>query len=194
MKVPFARDEDQRRAAIRIEVPSMKVLRVSSLRRRVSGLRCSLHFRSFKQPSRWLARFTRECERDSLVTTFYPCRHSLPITRCCMRPKRARRTGCGRNAPSIRTVALSARPRKFTGASTNLQRCSLLSSMDWILSLQRCRDEPCALGDHTILEVAPQRDQQSPRQGNDADAAHARAGAGEARLIPLGQRALWLEA
>jgi len=22
-----------------------------------------------------LARFTRECERDALVTTFYPCRH-----------------------------------------------------------------------------------------------------------------------
>ena len=48
---------------------------MSSLQRRVLGLRCSLRFRSFEQPSRWLARFTRECERDALVTTFYPCRH-----------------------------------------------------------------------------------------------------------------------
>ena len=49
----------------------MRVLRVSSLRRQVSGLRRSLHFRSFKQPSRWLARFTCECERESLVTVLF---------------------------------------------------------------------------------------------------------------------------
>jgi hypothetical protein len=29
-------------------------------------------------------------------------------------------------APSIRTAVRVARPRKFTGASTNLQRCKLL--------------------------------------------------------------------
>ena len=104
---------------------------MSSLRRRVSGLRHSLHFRSFKQPSRRLARFTRECERDALVTTFNPCRHAMPNTRCCMRPKRARRTGFGRGAPSIRTAVRSAQSRKTTGASTNLQRCKLL----WLTAL-----------------------------------------------------------
>jgi len=41
----------------RIDCPSMRALRVSSLRRQVSGLRGSLHFRSCEQPSRWLARF-----------------------------------------------------------------------------------------------------------------------------------------
>jgi hypothetical protein len=35
-----------------------------------------------------------------------------------MRPKRARRTGFGQGAPSIRTAVLGAWPRKFTGAST----------------------------------------------------------------------------
>ena len=83
-------------------------------------------FFSCKWSVRWLARFDCECERDSLVTTFYPCRRGWPSTRCCIRPKRARRTGFGRSAPSIRTVALDARPRKISGASTNLQRCVLL--------------------------------------------------------------------
>ena len=93
----------------------------------VLRLRWAGHFLSCKRFLRWLARFDRECERDSLVTTFYPCRRGWPSTRCCIRPKRARRTGCGRSAPSIRTAAHMARPRKITGASTNLQRCKLLS-------------------------------------------------------------------
>ena len=36
------------------------------------------------------------------------------------------------------------------------------------------RNESRAFGNHAVCEVAPQRDQQSPRQGDDADAAHAR--------------------
>jgi len=44
------------------------------------GFTAFASFRSFKQPSRRLARFTRECERESLVTTFYPCRHAMPST------------------------------------------------------------------------------------------------------------------
>lgn len=55
----------------------------------------------------------------------------LPSTRCCMLPERARRTGFGRGAPSIRTVVRMARPRKITGVSTNLQRCTLL----WLTGL-----------------------------------------------------------
>ena len=95
---------------------------VAGLRLRWAG-----HFLSCKRYLRWLARFDCECERDSLVTTFYPCRRGRPSTRCCIRPKRARRTGFGRSTPSIRTAAHIARPRKITGASTNLQRCKLLS-------------------------------------------------------------------
>lgn len=54
----------------------MRVLRVSSLRGRDSGLRFSFHTCFSRRLSRWLARFTRECERDALVITFYPCRRS----------------------------------------------------------------------------------------------------------------------
>jgi len=95
---------------------------VAGLRLRWAG-----HLLSYKRFLRWLARFDCECERESLVTTFYPCRRGWPSTRCCIRPKRARRTGFGRSAPSIRTAAHIARPRQITGASTNLQRCKLLS-------------------------------------------------------------------
>src|SRR3990172_12476496 len=93
----------------------------------VLHLRWAGHFLSYKRFLRWLARFDCECERISLVTTFYPCRRGWPNTRCCIRPKRARRTGFGRSAPSIRTAAHIARPRQITGASTNLQRYKLLS-------------------------------------------------------------------
>src|SRR3990167_8123893 len=55
-------------------------------------------------------------------------------------------------------------------------------------------DEPRLLWNHAILEVTPQRNEQSPRQRNDADAAHAQAPAGEASLVPLAERALGLEA
>jgi hypothetical protein len=37
---------------------------------------------------------------------------------------------------------------------------------------------------HTVLHVTPQRHQQPPRQGHDADAAHAFAAASEALLEP----------
>ena len=37
---------------------------------------------------------------------------------------------------------------------------------------------------HTVLHVTPQRHQQPPRQGHDADAAHALAAAGEALPEP----------
>jgi hypothetical protein len=92
----------------------------------VLQLRWAGHLLSCKRFLRWLARFDCECERDALVTTFYPCRRGWPSTRCCIRPKRARRTGFGRSAPSIRTAAHIARPRKITGASSHLQRCRLL--------------------------------------------------------------------
>jgi hypothetical protein len=55
-------------------------------------------------------------------------------------------------------------------------------------------DEPRALGNHALLEVTPQRNEQSPCQRDDADAAHAHAPTGEARLIPLAKRAPGLEA
>jgi hypothetical protein len=110
----------------RIDFPSMRARRLSSLRRRVRCLHCARHLRCGKRSSRWLARFGGQCELESLVTTFYPCRHVMPNTRCCMRPKRARRIGFGRSAPSIRTAARNARPWKITGASTNLQRGMLL--------------------------------------------------------------------
>src|SRR3972149_5975563 len=83
----------------------------------VLHLRWAGHFLSYKRFLRWLARFDCECERISLVTTFYPCRRGWPNTRCCIRPKRARRTGFGRSAPSIRTAGPIARPRQITGAS-----------------------------------------------------------------------------
>lgn len=106
----------------RIDFPSMRALRVSSLRRRVSDLRSSLHFRSCKRSSRWLAQFARECERDALVTTFYPCRHSCRAPDAVGAPSGQDEPVFGRGAPSIRTAVRMARPRKFTGASTNLQR------------------------------------------------------------------------
>lgn len=104
------------------EIPSMRALRVSSLRRRVSDLRSSLHFRSCKRSSRWLAQFARECERDALVTTFYPCRRSCRAPDAVCAPSGQDEPVFGRGAPSIRTAVRMARPRKFTGASTNLQR------------------------------------------------------------------------
>src|SRR5712691_12608363 len=55
-------------------------------------------------------------------------------------------------------------------------------------------DEPCALWHDPVLEVAPQRNQQFPRQRHDADAAHAQSPGGETRLIPLTECAPWLEA
>lgn len=61
-------------------------------------------------------------------------------------------------------------------------------------ALHGCAEEACALGDQALLEVAPQRDQKLSRQCHDADAAHARARAGEAPLILLAERALGLEA
>jgi hypothetical protein len=64
----------------------MRALRLSSLQRRGRRFTKRCSYWSYKQTSRWLARFTRECERESRVTTFYPCRHAMPNTRCCMRP------------------------------------------------------------------------------------------------------------
>ena len=58
------------------EFPSMRSPRVSSLRQRFCGLHRVPHLCFCKRSWRWLARFTRECERSSLVTTFYPCRHT----------------------------------------------------------------------------------------------------------------------
>ena len=112
------------------EFPSMRALRVSSLRRRVSDLRSSV--RSCKRSSRWLAQFARECERDALVTTFYPCRHSCRAPDAICAPSGQDEPVFGRGAPSIRTAERMARPRKFTGASTNLQRCKLL----WLTALR----------------------------------------------------------
>ena len=68
----------------------MRALRLSSLRQQSRRLRSVFYFRSYKQLWRGLARFTRECEHDSLVTTFYPCRHAMPYTRVLYAPKRAR--------------------------------------------------------------------------------------------------------
>ena len=82
----------------------------------------------------------------------------------------------------------STRPRKFTGASTNLQRCKLLL-MDLLTGSELRGDESRAFWNQALLEVAPQRDQQLPRQCDDADAAHAQAPAAEASAVPMAERA-----
>jgi hypothetical protein len=56
-------------------------------------------------------------------------------------------------------------------------------------ALHGCADEACALWDQALLEVAPRRNQQSPRKRHHTDAAHPRASAGEAPLIPPTERA-----
>jgi hypothetical protein len=106
------------------------------------------YFRSYKQLWRGLARFTRECEHDSLVTTFYPCRHAMPYTRCCMRPS-ARRTGFGLGAPSIRTVMRSTRPGNSRALRPTFQRCKLLP-MDLLTGSELRGDESRAFWNQAL--------------------------------------------
>jgi hypothetical protein len=65
--------------------------------------------------------------------------------------------------------------------------------MDLLTGSELRGDESRAFWNQALLEVAPPRDQQLPRQGNNAHAAHAQARAGEAPAVPLAERALGLE-
>jgi hypothetical protein len=67
-------------------------------------------------------------------------------------------------------------------------------ALDWLAWSDLGGDEPRVLGNHAVCEVTPQRNEQSARERNDADAAHAQAPAGEASVVPLAERALGLEA
>lgn len=58
----------------------------------------------------------------------------------------------------------------------------VVSSIAWHRALGRFKLRPGRY--HTVLHVTPQRHQQPPRHGHDADAAHAFAAAGEALLEP----------
>jgi hypothetical protein len=109
------------------ESPSMRTLRLSSLRRQPSSLRkrCSFSFlpAAFALVGPVRSRVQARRARHHLLLSVPACNAEHPMLHA---PKRAGRTGFGRSAPSIRTVMRSTRPRKFTGASTNLQRCKLL--------------------------------------------------------------------
>ena len=80
-----------------------------------------------------------------------------------------------------------ALPRTVPGTGTfkhaTINRSSELLSivLGWI---ELGRFDPCPRRYHCVLHVAPQRHQQPPRHGHDADAAHAFAAAGEAFLEP----------
>ena len=83
-----------------------------------------------------------------------------------------------------------ALPRTVPGAGTlNTQQSNRLSEL---LSITDQFNSMSGLGGlklspsryHAVLHVPPQRHQQPPRQGHDADAAHAFAAAGEALLKP----------
>ena len=74
-------------------------------------LRDVFHFRSYQQLWRGLARSTPEYERESLVTTFYPCRHAMPYSRCCMRRR-------GQDEPDSDEAPLSSPFRSSSGRSS----------------------------------------------------------------------------
>src|SRR6185369_131743 len=98
-----------------------------------------------------------------------------------------------RGAPSLRTVALQ-RPAAVTGASTLLHTTALCCVAAGFSDARAGGLQPSADGDLAGLQVAPQRDGQTSRQGHDADAAHPLPRAGEAPIEPLRQRAAGLQA
>ena len=116
----------------------------------------------------------------------------LPSTRCYMRPKRARRTGFRTRRPLYQDGRAHGTAQEIHG---RLDQPSTLQApvVDCLAGSDLGGDEPRPLGHHAVLEVAPQRNQQSPRKRHQTDAAHARASAGEAPLIPPAERALGLE-
>lgn len=81
-----------------------------------------------------------------------------PSTRCGMRAKRARRTGLRTRRPIDQDGPAQGTAQEFHG---RLDQPSTRQApvVDERAGSDRRGDEPRALGDHAVLEVAPQRDQ-----------------------------------
>ena len=82
----------------------------------------------------------------------------LPSTRCCMRPKRARRTGFRTRRPIYQDGRVHGTAQEIHG---RLDQPATLQAplVDWLECSDLGGDEPRALGHHAVLEVTPQRDQ-----------------------------------
>ena len=82
----------------------------------------------------------------------------LPSTRCCMRPKRARRTGFRTRRPIYQDGRAHGTAQEIHG---RLDQPSTLQApvVDCLAGSDPGGDEPRPLGHHAILEVTPQRDQ-----------------------------------
>src|SRR6266581_5527827 len=123
-----------------------------------------------------------------LVTTFYPCRRGWPEHPMLHAPQAGKTNRIRTKRPLYQDggahCAAQENHGRFDPPST--LRAPVLDCFAWS---DLGGDEPCVLGNHAILEVTPQRNEQSPRQRNDADAAHAQAPAGEASVVPLAERA-----
>ena len=140
------------------EFPSMRALRVSSLPAAGFGFTVFSSF-SFLQAVFALVgpvhlRVRARCARHHLlsVSAF------LPSTRCCMRPKRARRTGFRTRRPLYQDGRAHGTAQEIHG---RLDQPSTLQApvVDCLVGSDPGGDEPRPLGHHAILEVTPQRDQ-----------------------------------
>src|SRR5215203_6921998 len=130
-------------------------------------------------------------------STFYPCRHAgrTPYATCAVERVAANPLQPG--APSLRTVSQCAHPGQerapgpVVHAATVVSCCAVARVSVcglrplWLLQLR-------SLGDHAVLEVAPQRDQQPARERHNADAAHALAACGKTAVEPLSECAVRL--
>src|SRR4029078_12989329 len=108
-------------------------------------------------------------------STFYPCRHvrrtpyaSCPVERVAANPLHT-------SAPSLNDGECLTHPVRERAPGPVVYVVNSLSVAAVSLRCWRLRFlsfQLCALRQHSVLDVAPQCDQQSARQGHDADAPH----------------------
>ena len=116
----------------------------------------------------------------------------LPSTRCCMRPKRARRTGFRTRRPIYQDGRAHGTAQEIHG---RLDQPSTLQApvVDCLAAQISEAMSRAPWGITPSSRVRHSAISNFLAKAIESDAAHAQAPAGEARLIPLGKGALWLE-
>ena len=122
-------------------------------------------------------------------TTFYPCRPPAvghPILRSlCGESRQARAEA----RPFL--LAACRQARRYTERLPPVPQ-SLRHLHDAAAGIRLRLLQRGSFWHHTMLEEAPELDQQLPREGHDPNLAGSRTAAAESRLIPLAQPAPWL--
>src|SRR6478735_6709752 len=128
-------------------------------------------------------------------STFYPCRHvgRTPYASCAV--ERVAANPLHTSAPSLNDGECLTHPVRERAPGpvvyvVNSLSVAAVSLRCWRLRLRAF--QLCALRQHSVLDVAPQCDQQSARQGHDADAPHALAPCRKASVEPFTECAVWL--